>query len=129
MGASGRVKTALALVGACAALSIVLPPLAGVLNAVGSLTLLALGGYSAYRAWAWMERVVEASRRPTTVRRNLGREGDREPATESRERGRQRGPRVVERGAPDQPEERQLRLRPLVAPVVRRLSEHRGRTL
>ncbi|HVB14408.1 MAG TPA: hypothetical protein VNH38_06615 [Candidatus Dormibacteraeota bacterium] len=69
----GRIKSALALVGACAALSIVLPPLAGLLNAVGSVTLLALAGYSAYRAWAWLETVVEASRRPTTVRRNLSR--------------------------------------------------------
>ncbi|HVC38707.1 MAG TPA: hypothetical protein VNH20_01875 [Candidatus Dormibacteraeota bacterium] len=74
-------KTALALVGACAALSIVVPPLAGLLNGIGSVTLLALGGYSAYRAWAWLESVVEASRRPTTVRRNLSRS---EPSPEPR---------------------------------------------
>jgi hypothetical protein len=75
---ASRIKSALALVGACAALAIVVPPLAGLLNAVGSATLLALAGYSAYRAWAWMESVVEASRRPTTVRRNMGRSDSRE---------------------------------------------------
>jgi len=71
MMTGSRIKTALALIGACAAASIVVPPLAGLLNAVGSVTLLALGGYSAYRAWAWLESAVEASRRPTTVRRNM----------------------------------------------------------
>jgi hypothetical protein len=81
-------KSALALVGACAALSIVVPPLAGLLNGVGSVTLLALGGYSAYRAWAWLETVVEASRRPTTVRRNLNRSdpGDETQPPKSRSR-------------------------------------------
>ncbi|MGA7173435.1 MAG: hypothetical protein WA809_01315 [Candidatus Dormiibacterota bacterium] len=88
MMGKGRVKSALALVGACAALSIVVPPLAGLLNGVGSLTLLAMGGYAAYRAWAWLEAVVEASRRPTTVRRNLNRSdpGDDPPPPKSRSR-------------------------------------------
>lgn len=80
MMTGSRIKTALALIGACAAASIVVPPLAGLLNAVGSVTLLALGGYSAYRAWAWLESVVEASRRPTTVRRNMS---QAEPRRES----------------------------------------------
>lgn len=94
MMTGSRIKTALALVGACAAVSIVVPPLAGLLNAVGSVTLLALGGYSAYRAWAWLESVVEASRRPTTVRRNMSQaepQRDRQPEKErarSPERGR-----------------------------------------
>ncbi len=69
--ARGRFKTGLAVVGGCAALSVVAPPLAGLLNAVGSLTLLALAAYAAYRSWAFLEAVVEASRRPVTVRRNL----------------------------------------------------------
>ncbi|HEY6538970.1 MAG TPA: hypothetical protein VI138_08050 [Candidatus Dormibacteraeota bacterium] len=69
----GRVKSILALVGACAAASIVVPPVAGLLNGIGSVALLGLAGYAAYRAWAWLESVVEASRRPTTVRRNLSR--------------------------------------------------------
>lgn len=87
-------KSGLALVGACAALSIVLPPLAGVLNAVGSVTLLALGGYSAYRAWAWLESVVEASRRPTTVRRNLGKtdSGIERPPSQARSRAPVKAP-------------------------------------
>lgn len=104
----GRIKSALALVGACAALSIVVPPLAGLLNAVGSVTLLALGGYSAYRAWAWMETVVEASRRPTTVRRNLNRSdpGEEPQPSRSRARGPSRPSMEVDR--PDA-EERKLR--------------------
>ncbi|MGH7643679.1 MAG: hypothetical protein ACRENX_11855 [Candidatus Dormibacteria bacterium] len=122
--AKGRIKSALALIGACAALSIVLPPLAGVLNGVGSVTLLALGGYSAYRAWAWLETVVEASRRPSTVRRNLSRSesGNENAPVPPRSRARSRS-------APDQDrsgtEERRLhwpgvvhRDRPLV-PVSR----------
>jgi len=94
----GRMKSGLALVGACAALSIVLPPLAGVLNAVGSVTLLALGGYSAYRAWAWLESMVEASRRPTTVRRNLGRteSGTERPPSKARSRAPVKAPIEVE---------------------------------
>jgi hypothetical protein len=84
---ASRIKSALALVGACAALAIVIPPLAGLLNAIGSVTLLALAGYSAYRGWAWMESVVEASRRPTAVRRNMGRSEPREQPTPSKARG------------------------------------------
>lgn len=59
------------MVGGCAALSVLLPPLGALFNAVGSVTLLALAAYAAFRGWAFMESVVEASRRPTTVRRNL----------------------------------------------------------
>lgn len=95
----GRVRSALALVGACAAVSIVIPPLAGLLNAVGSVTLLALGGYSAYRAWAWLETLVEASRRPTTVRRNLSRSdpgADPQPS-KARSRAPAKAPPEVER--------------------------------
>lgn len=84
-----RIKSALALVGACAALAIVVPPLAGLLNAIGSVTLLALAGYSAYRGWAWMESVVEASRRPTAVRRNMGRSDSPDPPNPSLTRRRQ----------------------------------------
>jgi hypothetical protein len=104
----GRIKSALALVGACAALSIVVPPLAGLLNAVGSVSLLALGGYSAYRAWAWLETVVEASRRPTTVRRNLNRSesGDEPQPSRSRSRAPAKAPLNVERVG-----EEELRLR------------------
>jgi hypothetical protein len=101
-----RVKSALAVVGACAALALVIPPLAGLLNAVGSVTLLALAGYSAYRGWAWMESVVEASRRPTAVRRNLGRSDSREPAAPSKARGVGRAD--LERDSPN-PGERGLR--------------------
>jgi len=111
----GRMKSALALVGACAALSIVVPPLAGLLNGVGSVTLLALGGYSAYRAWAWLETVVEASRRPTTVRRNLNRSdpGDEPQPPKSRSRAPAMAPSEVERVGE---EERRLRWPRLVRP-------------
>jgi hypothetical protein len=105
---ASRIKSALAVVGACAALSIVVPPLAGLLNAVGSVTLLALAGYSAYRAWAWMETVVEASRRPTTVRRNMGRSDSREPPNQSRARSRGPARADIERDPPD-PGERSFR--------------------
>ncbi len=71
MGGWQRFKTGLAVVGGCAALSVLLPPLGALFNAVGSVTLLALAAYAAFRGWAFMESVVEASRRPTTVRRNL----------------------------------------------------------
>jgi hypothetical protein len=106
---ASRIKSALAVVGACAALAIVVPPLAGLLNAVGSVTLLALAGYSAYRGWAWMESVVEASRRPTAVRRNLGRSEGREPPAPSR-------PRRVARADPerDSPDTGERGLRRLV---------------
>ncbi len=83
--AKHRFRTGLAVVGACAALSVVAPPLAGMLNAVGSLTLLALAAYAAYRSWAFLESLVEASRRPATIRRNLGGEPERSP-----ERNRER---------------------------------------
>ena len=86
----GRIKTGLAVVGTCAALSIVLPPLAGLMNAVGSVTLLALGGYTAYRAWAWMETVVEASR-PSPPRRTGPGLGAGPP------RSRRRCPRTIHR--------------------------------
>lgn len=104
----GRIKSALALVGACAAVSIVLPPLAGLLNGIGSVTLLVLAGYSAYRAWAWLETVVEASRRPTTVRRNLNRSepADEPQPSKSRSRTAGRAPAEVERAGE---EERRLR--------------------
>jgi|GEM_PF-6502543 len=101
-----RVKSALAVIGACAALAIVIPPLAGLLNAIGSVTLLGLAGYSAYRGWAWMESVVEASRRPTAVRRNMGRSDSREPRAPSKARGAARAD--LERDLPD-PGERGLR--------------------
>jgi len=111
-----RIRSALALVGACAALAIVVPPLAGLLNAIGSVTLLALAGYSAYRGWAWMESVVEASRRPTAVRRNLGRSDSPAPPTPTLTRRRgvvradadRNGAGSEERGL------RQLRLRQAV---------------
>ncbi|MGA8207327.1 MAG: hypothetical protein WB801_05100 [Candidatus Dormiibacterota bacterium] len=105
---ASRIKSALALVGACAALAIVVPPLAGLLNAVGSVTLLALAGYSAYRGWAWMESVVEASRRPTAVRRNMGRSDSRESPTPSPARPRGVVKAEVERD-PRSSEERGLR--------------------
>ncbi len=66
-----RFRTGLAVIGACAAISILLPPLAGLLNVVASITMLGLAAYGAYRIWAFMESLVEASRRPATVRRNL----------------------------------------------------------
>ncbi|NNM97881.1 MAG: hypothetical protein HKL89_09805 [Candidatus Dormibacteraeota bacterium] len=94
-----RFKTGLAVVGGCAALSVVAPPLAGLLNAVGSLTLLALAAYAAYRGWAFLEAVVEASRRPVTVRRNLQETPER--SSPARAPGRRRAP-VAEREAPDQ---------------------------
>ncbi|MGH7698443.1 MAG: hypothetical protein ACRENV_07185, partial [Candidatus Dormibacteria bacterium] len=90
-----RVRTGLAIVGGCAAVSIVLPPLAGALNAVGTLALLALSGYLAYRGWAWMESIVEASRRPSTVRRNLERESGRDAEPHARSRSRLRPEREV----------------------------------
>ncbi|MHB1639789.1 MAG: hypothetical protein ACYCUD_08130 [Candidatus Dormibacteria bacterium] len=77
--AKHRFRTGLAVVGACAALSVVAPPLASMLNAVGSLTLLALAAYAAYRSWAFLESLVEASRRPATIRRSLGGEPQRSP--------------------------------------------------
>jgi hypothetical protein len=122
----GRIKTALALVGACVAISIVIPPLAGLLNAVGSVTLLALTGYSAYRAWAWLESVVEASRRPTTVRRNLNRvepEPERQVA-----RAKSRSPEHS-RGGPEPSlvEERQLRWPRLLSPGKVSRAPDRGR--
>lgn len=96
----GRFKTGLAVLGGCAALSVVAPPLAGLLNAVASLTLLALAAYAAYRGWAFLEAVVEASRRPVTVRRNLHEAPERAP-TRSRNT-------PAERAAP----EREFRLKP-----------------
>lgn len=96
-----RLKSGLALVGACAALAVVLPPLAGLLNLVAGVTLLLLAGYGAYRVWAFLEAVVEASRRPVTVRRNLKEPGDPPPPA------RRRGPRERE------PRERELRVRPV----------------
>jgi len=83
-----RFKTLLAVVGGCAALSVVAPPLAGLLNAVGSLTLLALAAYAAYRGWAFLEAVVEASRRPVTVRRNLQDGPERKAPQRAPTRGR-----------------------------------------
>lgn len=103
----GRIKSGLALVGACAALSMILPPLAGLLNAIGSVTLLAVGGYSAYRAWAWMETVVEASRRPTTVRRNLSRSDGGGPPGTARTKAKAPA-RVAEPESPADPEERRF---------------------
>ncbi|HUY24064.1 MAG TPA: hypothetical protein VMV09_02015 [Candidatus Saccharimonadales bacterium] len=103
-----RIKSALALVGACAALAIVVPPLAGLLNAIGSVTLLALAGYSAYRGWAWMESVVEASRRPTAVRRNTGRSDSPDPPNPSLTRRRQVARAGVDRDSAGS-EERGLR--------------------
>jgi hypothetical protein len=91
-----RIKSGLALVGACAALAVVLPPLAGLLNLVAGVTLLLLTGYGAYRVWAFLEAVVEASRRPATVRRNLKEGGDPPPPARRRE-----------------PRERELRVRPV----------------
>ena len=115
---SGRIKSALAVVGACAALSIVVPPLAGLLNAVGSTTLLALAGYSAYRAWAWLETVVEASRRPTTVRRNMERSHPVERSSPLK--ARSRDPiREVSDAFPNDSEQRYLRWRPYPRSVCR----------
>lgn len=96
--AKARFKEGLALVGACAGLAVIIPPLAGLLNAVAGVTLLALAGYGAYRTWAFLEAVVEASRRPATVRRNLHPE---EPPS--------RAPRPPQRSR--QPEEREFRIR------------------
>ena len=79
-----RLKSGLALVGACAALAVVLPPLAGLLNLVAGVTLLLLAGYGAYRVWAFLEAVVEASRRPVTVRRNLKEPSDPPPPARRR---------------------------------------------
>ena len=97
--AARRFRSGLAVVGACAALAVLAPPLAGLLNLVAGLTLLALAGYAAYRVWAFMEAVVEASRRPTTVRRNL-REGADPPAPTRRRQPRELELRVraAERG-------------------------------
>ncbi|MFZ0994562.1 MAG: hypothetical protein WAO09_01080 [Candidatus Dormiibacterota bacterium] len=106
---ASRVKSALAVVGACAALAIVIPPIAGLLNAIGSVTLLALAGYSAYRGWAWMESVVEASRRPAAVRRNAGRSDPRQPSVPAKARGVARAD--LDRDSPDPGE---LGLRQLV---------------
>jgi hypothetical protein len=122
-----RIKTGLALVGACAALSIVLPPLAGLLNAVGSVTLLALGGYTAYRGWAWMEMVVEASRRPTTVRRNLEKTPSPEPATPERAKSRSRASRELAAAPPDDQPERSLRWPGLPSPSLAGLRAPRER--
>lgn len=83
-----RFQTGLAVVGGCAALAVVLPPLAGLLNLVAGATLLALAAYAGYRAWAFMEAVVEASRRPATVRRNL----HQDPEGPRRQRPREREP-------------------------------------
>ncbi|MGA2873041.1 MAG: hypothetical protein ABSF27_05595 [Candidatus Dormibacteria bacterium] len=123
----GRIKTGLAVVGTCAALSIVLPPLAGLMNAVGSVTLLALGGYTAYRAWAWMETVVEASRRPTTVRRNLEKASSPEPPSPDRTRSRSRAPKEQAAVPPDDPPERGLRWPGLPAPSLAGLRAPRER--
>jgi membrane protein implicated in regulation of membrane protease activity len=102
---ASRVKSGLAVVGGCAALSVVAPPLAGLLNALGCVTLLALAGYAAYRGWAFMESVVEASRRPTTVRRNLDEVKDRRGPVRSPARSR------TGAGAPEhEPPERELRV-------------------
>ncbi|MGH7640875.1 MAG: hypothetical protein ACREN7_06600 [Candidatus Dormibacteria bacterium] len=96
--ARDRIKTGLAVAGACAGLSVLLPPLAGALNALGSLALLAVAGYAVFRAWAWLERMVEASHRPATVRRNL----DRSPAPSEPERRPTPKPdRARESGAED----------------------------
>ncbi|MGH7610486.1 MAG: hypothetical protein ACREN4_00550 [Candidatus Dormibacteria bacterium] len=84
------VKSGLALVGGCAAASILLPPLAGILNAIATLALLGMAALVAYRGWAWMESIVEASRRPVTVRRNRKAETNptRDPAGPERTAGR-----------------------------------------
>jgi hypothetical protein len=93
------------MVGGCAALSVVAPPLAGLLNAVGCVTLLALAGYAAYRGWAFMESVVEASRRPAAVRRNLDEVKERRGPVRSPSRSRARA------ADPEhEPPERELRL-------------------
>ncbi|MHB1575289.1 MAG: hypothetical protein ACYCX9_02070 [Candidatus Dormibacteria bacterium] len=77
--AKHRFRTGLALIGGCAAISILVPPLAGLLNVVASITMLGLAAYAAYRSWAFMESLVEASRRPATVRRNLESQRQRTP--------------------------------------------------
>ncbi|MHB8394012.1 MAG: hypothetical protein ACYDC5_05830 [Candidatus Dormibacteria bacterium] len=114
-----RFKTGLAVVGGCVALSVVLPPLGALFNAVGSLTLLALAAYAAYRGWAFMESVVEASRRPTTVRRNL-RDAPERSSTHSRESARD-DPRSQEAPAPVEQQPRHLRTGPERRPGDRRL--------
>lgn len=99
--AKSKFKEGLALVGACAALAVIIPPLAGLLNAVAGVTLLALAGYGAYRTWAFLEAVVEASRRPATVRRNLHPEEPPARAPRAPQRGRQREEREFKmRGDP-----------------------------
>jgi hypothetical protein len=108
---ASRFKTGLAVVGGCAALSVVAPPLAGLLNAVGCVTLLALAGYAAYRGWAFMESVVEASRRPATVRRNMDDGKERGGPARSPARSKARAPEPER-----EPAERELRLWPRPGP-------------
>ena len=103
-----RFRTGLAVIGGCAALAILVPPLAGLLNVVASLTMLGLAAYAAYRCWAFMESVVDASRRPTTVRRNLESQRSRSP---------ERGPQPEDPDPPGRDEvarerPRRLRIRP-----------------
>jgi hypothetical protein len=99
----------LAVIGACAAISILLPPLAGLLNVVASLTMLGMAAYAAYRGWAFMESLVEASRRPATVRRNLESQRPRSPER-SRETPEIEGPDREADGS-SRPRPRRLRLR------------------
>jgi len=75
------------------------------LSVLGVSTLLALAGYAAYRGWAFMESVVEASRRPATVRRNLDEVKERRGPVRSPSRSRARA------ADPEhEPPERELRL-------------------
>lgn len=68
-----------------------------------------MAAYAAYRGWAFLEAVVEASRRPVTVRRNLQETPER--GTPARAPSRKRAP-TAEREAPErEAPEREFRRR------------------
>jgi len=111
-----RIRTGLAVVGGCVVVGIVVPPLAGVINAVGSLTLLGLAGYALVRGWLWMDRLVAASRRTTPIRRPPAPGREVEPRTRSVDRADARARGGPGPQAPGGAAERERPFRPRPGP-------------
>ncbi len=121
-----RMRTGLAVVGGCVVVGIVVPPLAGVVNAVGSLTLLGLAGYALVRGWLWMDRLVAASRRTSPIRRPPTPAREVEPRTRSVDRAGPRAPADRVAGEPAGDRE-PAGVAPGPAPAAARGLSRRGR--
>ncbi len=119
------IRTLLAVVGGCIALAIVLPPLAGLLDAGASLALLGVVGVAVVRGAIWVDRLGRAARRVATsqVRRAPPTAG------EAPERAGPRRRTPLEPAPPDRagPPPRRRPPSPRVAPPDRRDDERAAR--